>query len=134
MSFIEMNLGEVAEPKAVPAGRYNLTIASAEVKPSKQGGGQNIVVSIGIDEHPTALNITHYISLPKADDKPSTAQFKKLMLKRFLSQFSIPFDDTRGFEITDFAGAHGNALVTETDPGESETGVIYNRLQLDKLK
>lgn len=135
MAFIDMKLGEVQEPKCVPGGqRYNLTIADAKINPPKSADkGATIEVNIGINEHPTSPNVRHFISLPRAGEKPSTTEFKKLMLKRFLVQFNIPHNDD-GFEVADFAGATTNALLSETSPDDSTQGVIYNRLELDKLK
>ena len=124
--FIGMNLGNITEPKPVVGARYHLTIANAEFRDEKK----DIRVSIGIDDHLDAPNITHFISLPKADDEPGKAQFKRLMLKRFLVQFKIPHNDS-GFEVEDFAGAQANCMLSLTEPDES--GTQYNRLVLDKM-
>ncbi len=130
--FIGMSFDGVAEPKPVPAGRYDLTIAEAKLPPIKEGKGQNIEVSIGIDSDPTAPNLRHFISLPKPDDDASKANFKKLMLMRFLEQFHIPYDPQTGFNVEDFAGAHGQAELTLSEP-DDQTGAVYNRLKLDRI-
>jgi hypothetical protein len=136
MPFIQMDVGNVKEPKPVAAGRYGLTIAEAKYNEPKVKDGEkkgaNIDVSIGIDGHIDAPNIRHFIALPKPDDKPETVQFKKLMLKRFMAQFSIPYNEVEGFNTDDFSGATAQGELTLTEP-DAETGAVYNRLRLDKL-
>jgi hypothetical protein len=125
--FINMDLGGVSEPKPVAPGRYDLTISTAEYREAKN----DIRVSIGIDGHADAPNISHFIALPKAEDDASKVQFKKLMLKRFLAQFYIAYDDNEGFAVEDFPGAAGTAQVNLSEPDDS--GAVYNRLQLDRM-
>lgn len=125
--FIEMNLGGVAEPKPVAPGRYALTIADAKYREAKG----DIQVSIGIDGHLDAPNVSHYISFPKKDDDAGKAAFKKLMLKRFLVQFNISHDDASGFDVADFLGATADAQLSLSEPDDS--GNVYNRLALEKL-
>jgi hypothetical protein len=132
--FVGMKLGEVTEPKPVPDGRYKLRILDAEVKdPKEPGKGQTIHVNIGFVDHPTAPNIRHFLSLPKAGEEPGKSQFKALMLKRFLTQFGIQHGD-EGFNVEDLHGAEADAMVSSTSPDDNESGAIYNRLQVDKLK
>lgn len=126
--FIEMNLSNTAEPKPVAPGRYALTVSTAVFREAKR----DIQVSIGINDHVDAPNISHYISLPKTEDDASKANFKQLMLKRFLKQFGIPFNDSQGFNVEDFAGATSASVqVNLSEPDDA--GAVYNRLQLDKL-
>ena len=125
--FINMNLSNVAEPKPVAPGRYELTISDAKFREAKK----DIQVSIGIYDHLEAPNINHFISLPKAEDDAGKVAFKQLMLKRFLEQFEIPYNDTEGFNVEDFAGATATAQLTLSDVDEN--GAVYNRIQFDKL-
>jgi len=127
--FIEMNLGDTAEPKPVSSGRYALTIADAKYREAKK----DIQVSIGIDGHLDAPNISHYISLPKPEDDAGKAGFKRLMLKRFLEQFGIPYDDIKGFAVEDFSGAKAASVQVNLSEPDAETGAVYNRVNLDKL-
>lgn len=128
MPRIEVNLKDVHEPKPVPGGkRYALTISEAEFREEKN----DIRVSIGIDDHLDSPNVSHYISLPKAEDDEGKAAFKARMLKRFLVAFNIPHDED-GFEIEDFAGAQAEIELTLSDP-DKETGAVYNRLRLPRL-
>jgi len=127
--LIPLNLNDVQEPKPVPNGRYALTIASAEQGVSKNGNDQ-IRVSIGIEGHLDAPNVTHYISIPGKADEKQKADFKLLMLKRFLTAFNIPFDDN-GFSVDSFIGARAECELTLSEPDDG--GNIYNRLMLPKV-
>lgn len=130
--FINMNLGGITDPKPAAAGRYALQVTEADVK-QKPGKAPVIHVSIGFSENPTVPNIRHFISLPRPEDEEKTAYFKKLMLKRFLSQFSIAFNEAEGFNVEDFLGATATAQVNLTSPDEDEQGRVFNRLVLDYL-
>ncbi len=130
--FIGMNLGDIQEAKPVPAGRYDLVISTAEFNAAKGDKGANIKVSLGVEGHDTSPNVTHFISIPKPDDDPQKAHFKQLMLKRFLTQFEVPYDTTTGFNVEDMPGCRASAMLTLSEPDENNN--IYNRLQLEKLK
>ena len=125
---IPTNLSEVKESRPVPNGKYNLTIASCEDTPSKAGKPQ-LKVSIGIDGHDDAPNVTHYVSLPSAGDEKNAA--KTLFLARFLQCFGIA-SDGNDFDTDDFAGATATCELTLSEPDDN--GNVYNRLVLPKLK
>lgn len=127
MPRIEVNLADTHEPQPVPAGqRYKLTIAEAEFRPEKN----DIRVSIGIDEHVTAPNVTHFISLPKPEDDEKKANFKRIMLARFLYWFGIP-QDGDAFDTDDFPGATAELDLSLSEPNDN--GDVYNRLVLPRL-
>src|SRR5260221_13670152 len=130
--FINMDLGGVKEAKPVPAGRYDLTIASAEEHTSKDSGGKSVKISIGIDGHDDSPNIMHFMALPKAGDDPTKANFKTLMIKRFLKQFGVIYNENEGFNVEDLPGCTAKAQVTLSEPDDN--GNVYNRIQLDRLK
>lgn len=127
MSFITIDISGATEPKPVSPARYDLTIASVNYRQEKP----DLAVTIGIDGHTDAPNVRHFISLPKKEDDEGKVAFKKLMLRRFLSQFKIPHDAAGGFDTNDFAGAQGKAQLTLSEADDS--GAVYNRLQLDKM-
>ena len=126
MPVIQTNLGDVHEPKPVPPSRYALTISEAEHNEEKS----YIRVSIGIDEHLDAPNVTHFISLEKPDDEEGKAAFKRLMQKRFLVAFGIPHDDT-SFDTDDFAGATAELELTLSEPDDQNR--VFNRLVLPRI-
>lgn len=133
--FIQMDVGGVVEPKPVPPARYDLVITSAEFRPPKTPDkGPMIQVNIGIEGHETAPNVTHWLSLPKPDDDAEKQFFKKLMMKRFLTQFHVPYNEGEGFNVEDFSGCRANVELGLSSPDDSKDGkTVYNRLVLDKL-
>lgn len=126
---IPLNLSDIQESKPVSNGRYDLIIASAEETKSKNGADQ-LKVSIGIQGEDKAPNLTHFISLPGGSDDAQKANFKMLLLKRFLHTFKIPYDSD-GFNVEDFVGSTAVCDLTLSEPDDS--GNIYNRLQLPRL-
>lgn len=139
MTFIPVAFDEAREPQPVSAGRYDLQIASCEVKESgpnsKRPGSPQFMVSIGIIGEDNAPNITQFISLPHEDDEPKSANFKALLLKRFLTLFKIPFAtdgiDTEKMAM-DMVGGSANAEVQLSEPDDS--GNIYNRVIVPRIR
>lgn len=141
MAVIPVNLNDVSEPKPVPNGRYDLTIANAEVAESRNNKPL-IRVSIGIDGHDDAPNVGHFISLPMAGEESGKTQFKALMLKRFLVLFkqTIPANgiDPEAISMA-MIGAKATAELTQelerdSDGNDKPDGAVYNRLMVPKLK
>lgn len=128
MPVIQTSLGDVREPKPVPGGeRYNLTISEAEINEEKK----YVRVSIGIDDHLDAPNVTHFLSMEKEEDEAGKAAFKRLMAKRFLVAFGIAHDDD-GYDTDDFAGAQAELELALSEPDENNR--VYNRLVLPRLE
>lgn len=132
---IPMNLKETPESRPVPVGTYDLTIATVEQQKSKNSGKDQLKVSIGIDEFPTAPNVGHWISFPDGDDDVDKAKFKALQMRRFLEAFGIPYEvdgTNTSFDTDDFPGAKARmGLTVDSQEGSEET---YNRLRLPKIK
>ena len=125
MPKLQVNLRETREPQPVPIGEYDLTIASAEYVEEKN----YILVSIGIDAHPDAPNIRHYVSFPKDGDDERKANMKNLMMKRFLAAFDIDYSSDE----IDTDEWIGQQATLEVNIEENE-GNMYNRLKLPRLK
>jgi hypothetical protein len=124
---IPINLAAVEESKPVPAGaKYNLVVTEAEEAKSKAGNSQ-ISVSIAIEGHDNAPNLRHFISLPQPGDEPGKANYKALLLKRFLVLFQIPFNGAE-FDTNDFAGAKAYAELGLDESGD------FNRLVLPRMR
>lgn len=126
MPAISVNLGEVHESKPVPDGVYDVTISEAEYIEEKN----QIMVTLGIDDHLDAPNIRHYISLPNDEDDERKTSFKNLMLKRFLVAFGL-FASADEIDTDEWPGAQCSIQVTLTEPNDA--GNIYNRLVLPYL-
>ncbi len=139
MTFIPANFDEAVEPQPVAAGRYNLQITACDVTKtgpnSKVPGSPQFKVSIALMDEPNAPNITQFISLPNEQDEPKSANFKVLLLKRFLVLFNIPFDphgiDTEQMAM-EMPGATANAEVQLSDPDDN--GNVYNRLVVPRIR
>ena len=139
MTFVPVNFDEAVEPKAAPGGRYDLQIVSCELtktgEKSKNPGSPQYRVGIGFTGQAEIPNLSHYVSLPAEGDAKSSFDFKALLLKRFLEQFSIPYDKT-GIDqeklAMEMVGCSANAEVQLTEPNDS--GAVYNRLVVPKLR
>jgi hypothetical protein len=139
MSFIAVNFDEAIEPQPVGAGRYNLQITACEVAKtgpnSKVPGSPQFRVSIALQDEQHAPNITQFISLPNEQDEAKSANFKVLLLKRFLVLFKVPYDssgiDTERMAM-EMVGATANAEVQLSEPDDS--GNVYNRLVVPRIK
>lgn len=143
MTFVPVAFDEVQEAAPLPEGRYPTQITAAQVKQtgpnSKNPGRDQIVVTVGFTgpskEEQNAPVVSHFISLPHADDEPRTNNFKALQLKRFLVAYGIPFNPTGiDLEETCFAmiGATADIDVTLSEPDDN--GNVYNRLRLPKIR
>lgn len=138
MSYIAVNFDEVVEPKAAPSGKYNLQITRAEVaktgEKSKNPGSPILKLNIGFVDHDEFNGMQHYMSLPNENDEPKSANFKVLMLKRFLEAFKIPYD-RQGIDpekvAMDATGATANMEVKQDEP--DDVGNVYNRLVIPRL-
>ncbi len=139
MTFIPANFDDAVEPKPAPSGRYNLQITACEVAKtgpnSKVPGSPQFKASIAFVDEPNTPNITQFISLPNEQDRPESANFKVLLLKRFLTLFKVPYD-TNGIDTEkmsmDMVGATANAEVKLDEPDEN--GNVYNRLVVPRIK
>ncbi len=79
--------------------------------------------------------MTQFISLPHEEDEPKSANFKLLLLKRFLVLFNIPVPrdgiDTDRLAM-EMVGATANAEVNLSDPDDN--GNVYNRLVVPRIR
>jgi hypothetical protein len=138
MTFIPVNFEEVVEPKAAAAGSYDLQITACKVtktgEKSKRPGSPQYEVTIGFEGEPNVPNLRQYISLPHEEDEPNSANFKALLLKRFLVAFKVPFQ-ANGFDIEGLAmemvGATARLEVALDQPDAN--GNVYNRLVVPRI-
>lgn len=139
MTFIPINFDDAQEPKPVDGGKYSLQIVKAETAESgpnsKRPGSPQLKVLIGFADEPNAPAIMQFISLPHEEDEKKSADFKALLLKRFLTMFSVPFDangiDTERL-CMDMIGATAVGDVTLDEPDAN--GNVYNRLKVPPLR
>ena len=130
MSFIEIGQGfaDAAEPQIVPEEMYDLVISKATHNADKN----NVLCIIEIENAPDGTNpasIFHYVNLPKGEDDAKDA-FSSLMIKRLLTTFEVPFEDT-GFDPSDLVGATASNCLVGQDEYE---GRVKNVLKLPALE
>jgi hypothetical protein len=138
MPFIPANLDDAVEQKPAPKGKYELQITGATMtetgENSKHPGAPMIKVTLGFtDLSVNAPVITHFITLPFEGDE--NANFKLLMLKRFLVAFKIPYS-SEGID-TDTLVQEMPGQTAELDVGLSEpneNGDIFNRVQIPRIR
>lgn len=131
MGFLVLNgLNDVHAPEIHPEGRVPLCIVDAtEVE---KEGKFNVRVMLEIEEpHPEPgkswATIFHYLNPPQRDDDEDKQQTKLRMLKQFLVQFNVPFDN--GIDVATLRGmrAEGNIKIEEYE------GTPQNKLKCDPL-
>lgn len=131
MSFINLNLGaDIKEGQAAPAGRYRVVIQSYEYGESREKKTPQYKVTCMVEGH-DYMPISHYVGIPSEKDDQKTANFKSLLLKRFLVAFNIPHSDT-GFNPDDMNGCAADVELQLTEPNDS--GDVYNRIVIPRLK
>jgi hypothetical protein len=139
MTFVPVNFDEAQEAKPAPAGQYTLQITAAEEATtgpnSQHPGSPQLKITLGFPENPNTPNVMQYMSLPNEHDDASKANYKALLLKRFLVHFKIPFDPN-GLDLEkvcmEMVGATARTEVTLSEPNES--GDVYNRLKIPKIR
>ncbi len=139
MSIINVNFDDAVEPKPAAAGSYELQITKCDITEtgpnSKRPGSPQFKVTIGFIDQPNTPNVQHYVSLPHEEDDSDAANFKLLLLKRFLVLFNVQFAtneiDTEKMAM-DMIGATATADVELTEPNDN--GDVYNRLRVPKIR
>ena len=131
--LIPIDVGAAVESKPVPVGTYGLQITDAQEVKSQKGKPQ-FKVSLAIEGHDDAPNVTHFISLPDTADEAGTQKFKVLLLKRFLVMFGLPVPNAIDTEkmAMGMVGAKAKGELGLSEP--TDNGTVYNRLQVPYLK
>lgn len=134
MTFLTFgkSFSEVNERKPVPRGVYHLIVEDVADHKSKEGN-DSLKVTILIDGHETASKVIEYLSLPMEKDDPDKVYNKMLRIKRFLTTFNVPHEDT-GFNQEDLFGAQADCELVMTDPDDDPNGNVYNKVNLPRLE
>ncbi len=136
--MIRFNFEDAKESLPVKNGRYNLTVTAAEVKQSgeksKNPGRDYLKITLGNEDDPSAPLIYHSVPLPHETDEKKSADFKTVLLKRFLYAFKVnlPSGEYNADDLTfKLLGARGYVEVKQGTPTDS--GDVYNELVLGKV-
>jgi hypothetical protein len=129
--FLEFDLDDVKEAGPAPTGKYELQITGAVLGETKAGAPM-IIATLGFTD--TSLNYNtfkHYITIPVQGDEK--AEFKKLMLKRFLAAFDVPF--RAGMDSLDLTmGMIAQTAFVEVKLNEpNPNGYVSNSINLPRL-
>ena len=133
MPFISVALQDAKEPEAVPEGEYDLRIMKHEDGESKKSGNPMTTIFIKIEDaaHPNAALVRHWLVPPTNETPADQRQMRLLDIKRFLTAFNIPMEG-EGFNSDDLDGATARCMLTQDE--DEESGNVYNRLKLPRLK
>lgn len=132
MPFIPVNLNDAQEPKAVPAGRYDVTISSAEEKVSSKGKPM-IRAVLEVEGDYNAQPIFHYIMLPEPGQDKEELDRNMIGLKRFMKAFKIPVNPA-GIDtdlLTMEMPSHSANLELKVEEYE---GTVSNKLVIPRIK
>ena len=126
MSFIDLgkDLDDVKEPETVPEGQYDLTIEAADAK-EENGSLKGVSIRLGIEGHPDAATVFHYLSMPMEGDDEDKVNFKLRFVKKFFAAFNIETENG-GFELADLPGQSGKCKLIL----DEYNGMINNKIKL----
>ena len=130
MSFLDLNLNDVPDLKALEDGEYELRLTDVELRTvnnsaSTYNGAQFLLLKFDVPSEPDSKGVTHTLFLPREvdDDKQKNARLRQL--KAFCDAFDV--DYTKGIDIDEMkaSGATGWALLKmEEDPEYGEQNRI----------
>lgn len=130
MAFINAQLDQsVKEPEAAPEGEYDLRIAKATRKESKNHNMMTEVMIVVEGEQGVAP-VYHYLIDVNKDTPAQQAEMRRLELKRFLQTFGIKYDPN-GYDDEDLPGATGRCMLIQE---EGDDSVVRNKMRLPRLK
>ncbi len=136
--FIPINFDDAVETLPVAGGRYRTQITGCEItktgERSKVPGSPQLKVTVGLPDHPNAMNVMHFVGIPNGQEEDG-GKFKALLLKRFLEAYHIPYDNN-GINLEQISmeavGREADLEIQQTAPDAE--GNVYNRLILPKLR
>ena len=132
MSFIQVKLSGIKEPKSAPEGNYALSVVDLEGYVKKENNAYVLRLSVVfVDFQKNYRRLTHYLSMPGPNDSEDTIEIKQRMLKRFLVASGCPHvsdGEADGFDEEDLMGLAFNCDVVQDEPNDN--GDVYNSLKL----
>jgi len=135
MPFIPVDVGSVQEAKPVTQGMYDLVITTCEETVTRESKKPQFRISLGIEGHTEAPNVSHFMSIPAEGDDAGKTSFKVLLIKRFCTLFGVPMRadgiDTAALAM-EMVGKRARAEVTLSEPDDN--GNVYNRLNIPKMR
>jgi|3_EtaG_2_1085321.scaffolds.fasta_scaffold32146_2 hypothetical protein len=113
MPFINAEMGDDYEDKAVAEGEYPLRITKAEEKDSKAGNpGVNVIIAIEGEDGEGSAPVFQWLNLPYDGCEWNRLYMRDL--KRFFTMFGVTYE-VDGFNTDDLLGATCDALLKQED-------------------
>lgn len=113
-SFLDLNLGEVPDLRAVPGDReYQLQVIGAKIGTSsgeKTRGQQYVLIRFKILNEESTKSVTYPIMLPSREEDKETNDNRKRRMKSFVQ--AIGWDPSGGFNIDELEGETCWAILT----------------------
>ena len=138
MPFIQMG-DEFAgnlEQEAVAEGHYDLIATDPALVQSSEKNHVVVILKHANPPIPNAMDIFHYLPLPKPDDSDKSRNAKNMFTKRFLHWFDVPYVEEKGqcgFNTDDIAGARASKIRVTQEmyiPKDGSPGRMQNSADL----
>jgi hypothetical protein len=114
-SFLDINFEDTYEPTVKAPGEYQVRCLKAEIRTSKNTGGEYVNLQLEIADDPEAKDIFHIMMLPTSNDDKKKANNRKMALLNAFKAFGI--DPTGGINLAELEGQTGWAILDiEDDP------------------
>lgn len=111
-SFLNLDVNDAQEYKSVAEGEYQLRITAAEIKTSKNTGGDYISVKCLImGDDPFTKDINHTLMIPTGKDDVKQANNRKLAIRNFMQAFDI--ETGNQINVEDWVGKTGWVVLVE---------------------
>jgi len=111
-TFLDMDVNDAKEYKSTSEGEYQLKVMAAEIKTSKNTGGDYISVKLQIlGDDPFLKDVNHTLMIPTSKDDVKQANNRKLAIRNFMNAFGI--EVTTKITPEDWVGNTGWALLVE---------------------
>ena len=116
MSFLGQDFENVFEPTSMKEGEYQLKVLDAQVKTSKNTGGEYISAKLEILGEPEAKDINHVMMLPTANDDVKKKNSRLSAISNFLK--ACGFDPAAVSNVQELVGSTCWAILTEEQDPE----------------
>jgi hypothetical protein len=111
-SFLNLDVNDAQEYKAVAEGEYQLRVMAAELKTSTKTGGEYIGLKLQIiGDDPFTKDVQHTLMIPTAKDDVKQANNRKLAIRNFMQAFDI--EVTPQINVEDWVGKSGWVVLVE---------------------
>ena len=123
MPFIEVPVGDVQIPDAVPEGEYELLIEDVTEVEREEERRTDLRVRMSVIGHPEAESVFENLIGIAPEDDEKKMKFKLRRIRGFLEAFGIDFE-AGGFNTEDMIGVANTLALTQ----EEYKGRISNKL------